>query len=120
MARKWYYKRDGQAAVFDEAPDPAEGWEDQPYEVHYAIQRGEIKRPVNTNRPVLDDAPNGPNGEVVAPEPGPDEELTDQENLAILKRTELMQIARDAGIKFDMTWTKDQLKQAIIVAMEAE
>jgi hypothetical protein len=51
---------------------------------------------------------------VTLPEPGPDQELTDQEKLDRMSRQRLMQVAADCGIRFDFGWTKAQLKHAII------
>ena len=51
---------------------------------------------------------------VSLPEPGPDQELTDQEKLDRMSRQRLMQVAADCGIRFDFGWTKAQLKHAIV------
>lgn len=51
---------------------------------------------------------------VILPEPGPDQELTDQEKLDRMSRQRLMQVAADCGIRFGSGWTKAQLKHAII------
>jgi hypothetical protein len=48
------------------------------------------------------------------PEPGPSQELTEQEKLDRMSRQHLMQVAADCGIRFDFGWTKAQLKHAII------
>ncbi len=41
-------------------------------------------------------------------------ELSQEEKLGRTPRQRLMQIAADCGIRFDIGWTKAQLKQAII------
>ena len=44
-------------------------------------------------------------------------ELSQEEKLEQLTRQRLMQVAADCGVRFEISWTKAQLKQAIIEAM---
>jgi hypothetical protein len=41
-------------------------------------------------------------------------ELSRPEKLDCMSRQRLMQVAADCGVSFEITWTKAQLKQAII------
>ncbi len=94
--RLWMYRK-GEACLF-EHPDhvPAsEGWQRFP-------------APVALSEPLSETARVSPPGT------GPDQELTDQEKLDRLPRRRLMQIAANCGIRFDFSWTKAQLKDAII------
>ena len=45
-------------------------------------------------------------------------ELSRSEKLDCMSRQRLMQVASDCGVGFDITWTKAQLKQAIIEVMD--
>ncbi len=95
--RLWMYLN-GEARLF-EHPDrvpAAEGWQRFP-----TPSRASGPPPPEPQR-------------VVLPEPGPDQELTDQEKLERMSRQRLMQVAADCGIRFDFSWTKAQLKHAII------
>jgi len=117
MAKRWYYKPGGEAQIFEAGTQPKnEGWKDTPGPEHYPNYRPELhhKNPINPAVPL------GPDGAVAVPGPGPNQELTDEEKLGQMKRAQLMTIAAEVGIKFDMTWTKDQLKGAIIAAMKDE
>ncbi len=49
--------------------------------------------------------------------PVEDAELSQEEKLEQLTRPRLMQVAADCGIRFEIGWTKAQLRQAIIEAM---
>jgi len=94
--RLWMY-RNGEACLF-EHPDhvPADqGWQRFPAPAGNSEPRPETPR-------------------VTLPEPGPDQELTDQEKLDRMSRQRLMQVAADCGICFGSGWTKAQLKHAII------
>jgi hypothetical protein len=94
--RLWMY-RNGEACLF-EHPDhvPAgQGWQRFPNSATGGKPLPEIPR-------------------VTLPEPGPDQELTDQEKLDRMSRQRLMQVASDCGVRFDFGWTKAQLKHAII------
>jgi hypothetical protein len=94
--RLWMY-RNGEAHLF-EHPDhvPAgEGWQRFPDPAAGSTALPETPR-------------------VILPNPGPDQELTDQEKLDRMSRQRLMQVAADCGIRFDFRWTKAQLKHAII------
>jgi len=94
--RLWMY-RNGEACLF-EHPDhvPAEqGWQ------RFPVPAGDNEALPEVQR-------------VSLPEPGPDQELTDQEKLDRMSRQRLMQVAADCGIRFDFSWTKVQLKHAII------
>ncbi len=64
--------------------------------------------------PMPGDPPLQQTPRVSLPEPGPGEELTDQEKLDRMTRQRLMQVAADCGVRFDIGWTKAQLKHAII------
>ncbi len=44
-------------------------------------------------------------------------ELSRPEKLDCMSRQRLMQVASDFGVRFEITWTKAQLKQAIVEAM---
>ncbi len=44
-------------------------------------------------------------------------ELSRPEKLDCMSRQRLMQVAAECGVRFEMAWTKAQLKQAIIEAM---
>ena len=96
-----------------QAPEARDGPQTRPGTLS-VVSRDSHKKPMAAG------VPNWPRWRGHAPKPAPIEELTDAENLEALKRAELMQIATDAGIKFDMTWTKAQLKDAIIAAMKEE
>jgi hypothetical protein len=94
--RLWMY-RNGEACLF-EHPDrvPAgQGWQRFP-------------------APSSDSEPLPRTPRVSLPEPGPGQELTDQEKLDRMSRQRLMQVAADCGIRFEIGWTKAQLKHAII------
>ena len=94
--RLWMYKA-GEARLF-EHPDrvPAgQGWQ------RFPAPAGDTAQPPKTPR-------------VTVPEPGPDQEPTDQEKLDRMSRQRLMQVAADCGIRFEIGWTKAQLKHAII------
>jgi hypothetical protein len=94
--RLWMYKA-GEARLFehpDEVP-AAQGWQRFPAPAIAAATLPKTPR-------------------VSLPEPGPDQELTDQEKLDGMSRQRLMQVAADCGIRFDFGWTKAQLKHAII------
>ena len=45
-------------------------------------------------------------------------ELSRPEKLDCMSRQRLMQVASDCGVRFEITWTKAQLKQAIIEVMD--
>ena len=95
-SRLWMY-RNGEARLF-EHPDhvpAAEGWQRFPL-------------------PGADSEPLPETPRISLPEPGRDQELTDQEKLERMSRQRLMQVAADCGIRFDFRWTKAQLKHAII------
>jgi len=68
-----------------------------------------------------DDVPEGEDWQRF-PQPGEaDEEqhpeLSRAEKLDCMSRQRLMQVASDCGVCFEITWTKAQLKQAIIEVM---
>ena len=44
-------------------------------------------------------------------------ELSTPEKLDCMSRQRLQQVASDCGVRFEITWTKAQLKQAIIEVM---
>ncbi len=46
-----------------------------------------------------------------------DAELSQEQKLEQLTRQRLMQVAAACGVRFEFSWTKAQLKQAIIEAM---
>jgi hypothetical protein len=94
-SRLWMYKA-GEARLFDRPGQvPAgQGWQRFPVPESAAP-------PPQTPR-------------VVLPEPGPDQELTDQEKLDRMSKQRLVQVAADCGIRFGSGWTKAQLKHAII------
>ena len=93
--RLWMY-RNGEARLF-EHPDhvPASaGWSRFPE----AACSGEAFEPPPAAREM----------------PRPQPELTSREKLDLMPRRRLMQIAAGCGIRFDLGWTKAQLKRAII------
>lgn len=49
--------------------------------------------------------------------PVQDAELSQEQKLEQLTRQRLMHVAADCGVRFEISWTKAQLKQAIIEAM---
>ncbi len=93
-SRLWMY-RNGEARLF-EHPD------------HVPEGQGWQRFPSPEPPPLPETA------RVTLPQPGPDQELTDQEKLDRMSRQRLMQVAADCGIRFDFGWTKAQLKHAII------
>ncbi len=96
--RLWMY-RAGEARLF-EHPDHVpgdEGWQ---------------RFPAPSQEQPLPETPR-----VTLPEPGPDQELTDEEKLDRMSRARLMRVAADCGVRFDFGWTKAQLKHAIIEAL---
>jgi hypothetical protein len=94
--RLWMY-RAGEARLF-EHPDHVPAGQDWQ---RFPLRTGESEAPPKAPR-------------VSLPEPGPDQELTDQEKLDRMPRRRLIQVAADCGIRFDSGWTKAQLKHAII------
>ena len=69
-----------------------------------------------------DDVPEGEDWQRF---PQPDEaggeqhpELSRPEKLDCMSRRRLMQVASDCGVRAEITWTKAQLKQAIIEVMD--
>ncbi len=94
--RLWMY-RNGEACLF-EHPD------------HVPAGQDWQRFPV----PASDNEPLAETPRAILPEPGPDQEPTDQEKLDRMSRQRLMQVAADCGIRFDFGWTKAQLKHAII------
>ncbi|MGO8955322.1 MAG: hypothetical protein ACLPWS_06770 [Rhodomicrobium sp.] len=94
--RLWMY-RNGEACLFEHPGHvPAgQGWQRFP-------------------APASDSEPLPETPRVNLPEPGPDQELTDQEKLDRMSRQRLMQVAADCGVHFGSSWTKAQLKHAII------
>jgi hypothetical protein len=98
--RLWMYRK-GEACLFghpDKVPS-GEGW---------------------TRFPLPDEPPPSAAPRVTLPEPGPDRELTDEEKLDRLSRQRLMQVASACGARFETSWTKAQLKHAILEALNGD
>ncbi len=68
-----------------------------------------------------DDVPEGEDWQRLPLPPEADEEqhpeLSRPEKLDCMSRQRLMQVAADSGVRFEISWTKAQLKQAIVEAM---
>jgi hypothetical protein len=96
--RLWMY-RNGEACLF-EHPDQVpsgEGWRRFP--CHNTMEEA------------------APRPGIAPGHPGSNGELTAREKLDRMPRQRLMRAAADCGIRFDFSWTKAQLKQAIIEAL---
>lgn len=89
--RLWMYRK-GEARLFGrpEHLPPGEAWQRFPLPEETAVPAAET-----------DSATLTP-------------ELSQEEKLERMSRRPLMQVAADCGIRFDIGWTKAELKQAII------
>ncbi len=64
-----------------------------------------------------DHVPKGEDWQRFPVDCGDASELSQEDKLEQLTRQRLMQVAADCGVRFEISWTKAELKQAIVEAM---